>query len=116
MATRKLEKAQWKDYFDAVSREIPGKQVELEVASLRLGDQIEAEWVPLTGLTYDPKDDLFEVVTEALDHLIQRPQEIYVQYDSDGLHSVEVIDADGNRHIVQLKSPLALPEPLTQAS
>ena len=47
-----------KDYFDRVSKVLGPKLVELEVASLRLGDQVEPDWVPLIGLTYDPKSDV----------------------------------------------------------
>jgi hypothetical protein len=55
MATVKLDKGAWHAYFDRISKLAVGKQAEIEVASLNLGDQIEAEWVPLLGITYDPK-------------------------------------------------------------
>ena len=61
MATRKLEKAQWRPFLDTVSKLLEAKQAEIEVASLRLGDQVEAEWLPLLGITYDPNDDVVEV-------------------------------------------------------
>jgi hypothetical protein len=41
---------------------------EIEVASLDLGDQIQAEWLPLIGITYDPNDDVVEV---ALDRQVE---------------------------------------------
>ena len=53
------------------------KAAEIEVASLSLGDQVEAEWLPLHGITYDPNDDLVEVALEGLDHMIRKPREIY---------------------------------------
>ncbi len=37
---------------------------EIEVASLELGNQIEAEWLPLIGLVYDHKDNSVEVALE----------------------------------------------------
>jgi hypothetical protein len=77
MATRKLDKRQWHTFFDRISRLLEGKQAEIEVASLALGDQVEAEWLPLVGIEYDPKDDLVEVALEGLDHLIPKPREIY---------------------------------------
>ncbi|MDH3671979.1 MAG: DUF5335 domain-containing protein [Gammaproteobacteria bacterium] len=108
MATQKLEASGWRAYLDNVSRVITGQHTEIEIAGLAIGDQIEAKWLPLTGLTYDSKGDLFEVATETVDHLIRQPKEIYVEYGADGLHSVEVIDADGNHQIIKLKSPIAL--------
>lgn len=111
MATKKLDRSQWQAYFDRVSQGIGATLVQIEIAGLKLGDQIEAEWVPLAGLSYDPKDDLFAVVSEQLDHLIKKPREIYVDDGVEGLRSVEVIDADDNRQIIQLKPPLPLPPP-----
>lgn len=109
MATRELERSRWKDYFDSVSERIGSERVEVEVEGMELGDQIEIEWMALNGLAYDPKDDLFEVVTDAVDHLIHHPRSIYVDDSIEGLHSVEVIDADGNKQIIMLKVPLKLP-------
>jgi Family of unknown function (DUF5335) len=61
MTTRKLDKKQWREFFDGISKLLEGKQAEIEVASLALGDQVEAEWLPLLGMAYDPKADLVEV-------------------------------------------------------
>jgi hypothetical protein len=58
MATLKLEKEAWHPYFDNITKILEGKRVEVEVASLKIGDQIEAEWLPLIGIAYDHKDDL----------------------------------------------------------
>jgi Family of unknown function (DUF5335) len=44
----------------SVSRALLGKRAKIGVASLVLGDQIEAEWVPVLGITYDQKDDVLE--------------------------------------------------------
>ena len=53
--------------------------------SLNLGDQIEAEWVPLLGLSYDPKDDAFDVMLKGLDHRIAKPSTIYLEDSPVGL-------------------------------
>jgi len=49
------------------------------VASLKLGDQIEAEWLPFFGISYDPKDDVIALALEGHDHLIHKPREIYIE-------------------------------------
>ena len=108
MATVKLEKAAWQPYFDNISKTLVGKQAEIEIASLKLGDQIEAEWVPLLGIVYDPKNDLVEILLEGLDHMVRNPREIYVDQGPLGLTSMEVIDADDVRQIVKLRDPLML--------
>ncbi len=111
MSTRKLENREWKPYFDHFAAELEGKYVEIEVAGSAFGSQTESEWAPLTGITYDPKNDLLEIATDNIDHLISKPREIYVDVDLEGLHSVEAIDPDGNKHIIRLKSPLLLSPP-----
>lgn len=108
---RKLDKPLWQPYFELMSKALLGKSAEIEVASLKLGDQIEAEWTPLLGITYDPKDDLIEVALEGHDHLINKPREVYVEDEGLDLASVEVIDAEDVRQIILLRDPLMLPAP-----
>ncbi len=115
MTVRKLEKAEWRGYFDFMSRGLEGTQAEIEVGALPLGDQVEADWLPLLGITYDPKGDLLEVALEGLDHLIHKPRDIQVDATNEQLMSVAIVDADGTRQIVRLRSPLMLPPPQTQA-
>ena len=111
MSVQQVDKSGWTIFFDTFTRTLVGKRAEIEVASLDIGDQIEAEWAPLIGITYDPKDDLIEVALEGLDHLIQRPCHVYVDYDVGGLIGLEIVDADDTRQIVKLKDPLKLPAP-----
>jgi hypothetical protein len=115
MAIRKLEKAKWRAYCDRVSKALIGKRAEIEVASLALGSQILAEWLPFLGITYDPKDDIFEIALEGVDHLIVEPSEFYIDEDPLGLRSLEIIDGDGVRQIVKLRDPLMLPAPSSAA-
>lgn len=109
MATTKLAKNTWQPYLDNVSKILAGKQAEIEIASLDLGDQIEAEWLPLLGLAYDPHNDIVEVLMEGLDHLINKPTEIWVEHGPVGLSSMEVVDSIGLKQIIRLRDPLMLP-------
>jgi hypothetical protein len=108
---KQLEKSQWRAYFDQMSKALVGKRAEIEVASLKLGDQIEAEWLPLLGISYDPKDDIIEIALEGVDHLIPKPREVYVEENGLELSSLEVIDAEGTHQIIVLKDPMMLPAP-----
>jgi hypothetical protein len=65
----KLEKSQWRGYFDRVSNALVSKRAEIEVASLKLGDRIEAEWLPLLGISYDPKNDVIDIALEGKNSL-----------------------------------------------
>ena len=109
MASRALAKAEWKSYCDRISKSVAGKRAHVEVAGLTLGDQVAAKWLPLFGITYDPKDDLLEIAMEGLDHLIRTPQSISIDDGLDGLRSMEIVDPDGRRQIVKLMEPLLLP-------
>jgi hypothetical protein len=111
MATHKLEQAAWQPYLDKISKTLTGKLAEIEVDSLNIGAQIEAEWVPLLGISYDPKSKLVEVLLEGLDHLIQDPSEIWVDHGPGGLASMEVVHADGTKEIIKFRDPLMLPGP-----
>jgi hypothetical protein len=110
MSVQRIDKSEWPVFFDTFTKTLTGKNAEVEAVSLDLGHQIEAEWLPLIGLTYD-KNDVIEIALEGVDHLIPSPREVYVDYDVGGLISLEIIDADGVQQIVKLKDPLALPPP-----
>jgi Family of unknown function (DUF5335) len=111
MRTRTFEKFEWKSYGGWISGLLTGKRAEISVNSLGIGSQIQAEWATLLGLTYDPKDDLFEIALDGLDHLIRQPRRISVLEGPRGLESIEIVDAEGSRHVVTLREPLALPSP-----
>jgi hypothetical protein len=110
MATTKLDRAAWQKTFDQLSRtQLVGKEVEIEATGLSIGDQVEQEWIQLLGMSYDPNNDLIEILVEGLDHLIPKPREVWVDHGPTGLASMEVIDADDVRQIIRLREPLMLP-------
>jgi hypothetical protein len=113
---RKLEKSRWRAYFDRMSEALVGKRAEIVVASLKLGDEIEAEWLPLIGISYDPRNDVISIALEGLEHLIHKPREVWVEEQGLELSSLEVIDADGARQIVVLRDPMMLPAPAQSAA
>jgi hypothetical protein len=111
MTTRKLDKAEWTPFLDHLTKYLIGKCAEIDVASLALGDQVEAKQLPLLGVAYDHKDDVVEVLLDGVDHLIHKPRELYLDEEAGEIASLEVVDADGVHQIVRLTDPLALPPP-----
>lgn len=109
--SRQFDKLQWKGLCSRLSRSLEGLRAEIEVASLDLGDQIEAEWLPLLGLAYDPKADVLEIALDGLDHMIARPQRLQIQEGPQGIASINVVDIDGVQQIIKLREPLMLPPP-----
>jgi hypothetical protein len=111
MATRVLPKSEWQSFCDAISKGVASKLAQIEVTGLKLGDQIAAKWLPLLGITYEPKGDLLEIALEGIDHLIHNPREISVDAGPEGLTSMEIVDSARQRQIVKLMEPLMLPAP-----
>jgi hypothetical protein len=107
--TTVVDKSRWQAAAELLSRSIRGQPARLEVASLDFGDQVEAEWAPLLGVSYDPKDDVFEIQLEGVDHLVSHPRMFAVRERAGLADSLAVIDGAGAEHIVQLRQPIALP-------
>jgi hypothetical protein len=38
----------------------------IKVASPKLDDQVEAEWLPFSGISYEPDDDAIVIVLEGM--------------------------------------------------
>lgn len=111
MTLTQLAKAQWQPYFDHVSKALGAKLVQVEVNGLRLGSQVQIEWLPLVGISYDPKDDILAVAVEGIEHNIRHPKQIHVEQDVESLYRIQAVDAEGEHHILRLKDPLSLPAP-----
>jgi hypothetical protein len=109
MTIRRLERNDWIGFCLRASRGMLGKWVDIEIASLQIGAQLEARHLPLLGISYDPKSDVLELLVGELEHLIRAPREFYVDEELFGLVSLQIIDAEGVRQIVTLREPLLLP-------
>ena len=103
-----VPRAEWKPLFDRLSKSLLGKRAEIEVASLDLGDQIAVEWIPLIGISYDPKEDRIDVILDRASHAISHPTQIRIDESSAGLSSIAVVDQDGESQVIRLKDPLGL--------
>ncbi|HVK61606.1 MAG TPA: DUF5335 family protein [Bdellovibrionales bacterium] len=111
MNLRTLDRGQWQYYFDLISKVAPGQKLELEVAGLDIGDQIEEEWVSLIGLSYEPKGDVLTVLTESMDHAIEHPKDIVVAEDGIRVAFVAIADLENHVQILRFRQPLLLQEP-----
>ena len=111
MSLRELSQSRWQAYFDQGSKTLGAQSVKIEVTGLGLGDRVAANWIELTGISYDPHDDALVVFAAGLQHQIRHPRSVHIDHDLEWLHSLEAVDGEGNHHIVQLKEPLRLPAP-----
>jgi hypothetical protein len=108
MAIRKLNPHEWEAFFDAYSkRNLMDRQPEyadLRVLSKTRGHLEATQWLPLRGITYDPANDIVEIILEDLDHMITHPAEIYVDENGHGdINSMEIISRDGDKQILEVR-------------
>ena len=106
---QKLNKDELRELCERVTKQLKAQMVEVDVASLQLGDQIKADWVRLLGLSYDPQNDAIEIMLDGIDITVPKPREIH--FDGSGSHwtALDIRDAEGLQHILELKDPLLLP-------
>jgi len=109
MTTRKLEPSEWRQYFGDVAKQLPSMRVGISVLGENIGVQLESENSMLIGITYDSKEGFLEIGTPSVTHRIANPKEIYVREEAGQLSSVEVIEQDDTKQILELKPLTALP-------
>ncbi len=112
-----LPKESWASYLEDISKNLPASEVVIEVIGEDIGDQVEAAWLPLRFLSYDPRDDVFEVAVGGRDpeypvvlrHLVHRPRRLWVDEEEGVLpRFVLVEDADGTRTLIRIRHLPAL--------
>lgn len=108
MAFRQLERTEWKTLFDDFSRRLAREHrtdyAEIRVFSREEGAQPETSWLPLVGITYDPRSDALEILVENMDHLVYHPKKIFIDVlDGGVLSSLVVVRADGIREVIELR-------------
>ena len=109
MTTRKLERSEWQRYFDEVAKRLPSMRVGVSILGDDIGAQLETEDSALLGMSYDSKDEVFEIATASIAHRVAMPKEIYVREEGGPLSSVEVIARDDTKQIVELRPLPSLP-------
>jgi len=109
MPIRRLRKTEWRSYLDRVARALLGKRAAIEIRSPQFSNEIEAEWLPVLGISYDPRKDILEIAVTGLKHMIRKPQHLVVEEDGGRLATLEIIDQDGISQIVRLREEPILP-------
>jgi len=108
MLYRLIDRDNWQGFLDYLSHFVSGKQVEVEVASPQIGDQVIEEWARLDGISYDPKEDVLFIHTEEVDHPIYSPRELILAEDGASIKSISIKDEQGFLDIIQFREPLLL--------
>jgi hypothetical protein len=108
MSRRTLARAEWRRYCDGVSKATVGRRVELDVASLDLGDLVEARWLPLLGLVFDTRGDVLEVALDGVGHSIVSPRKVLLEETERGLVAIEIVGSDDTVETLRFREPLRL--------
>src|SRR5947209_2773831 len=85
-ATRELASETWAEYFDALGRELLHAPTSIEMGDPRGPVTVEAKHLALHALSYDRRDDVFEVAVAGgvhicpgvLRHLVGHPARVAV--------------------------------------
>jgi hypothetical protein len=113
-----LPRSSWESALESLSKEHDGDLATIETPALDLGDQLEAEKLPLAYLEYDRHDDAVSAAVGGRDgrypvvlrHVIEHPAKIVVATTGpDDAPALEVTGADGVKTIITLHRQPALP-------
>jgi len=110
-----LERRDWQNILDHISRSEIAHKVTIEVDREDIGSQKEVENVVLHGFSYDPKGSMIAIRAGAVEHMIARPERIEVAHAGTDLICVEVTAGDKTRHLITFVPPLHLPDLLLPA-
>ncbi len=93
-------------YFSEISKSARGREVELEIMGLDMGDQIEKDWVEFQGLSYDPENKVLYLYTASLEHKILNPGDIIASEENNLLKYLYVKDSEGHSQIMKFRNSL----------
>lgn len=100
-ATRELAHEAWSEYFDALSKELLNAPVSVQIIAATRPPVVQASHLALLTLTYDRRDDVFEIAVArggphlpgVLRHLVNHPERVSV--DSQTMLAPMTIAVDG---------------------
>lgn len=117
--TRDLAPDLWAEYFDALSKELMNAPVSIEIVDASGPPAIEASHLDLRVLSYDARDDVFEVAVARrsrhlplLHHLVDKPERVTVDsYTMLAPLTITVYRRDGVRTLIRIEGdPTASPD------
>jgi len=111
-----LERRNWQNMLDHISRSQNTCKVTIEVAREDLGAQKEAENAELHGVSYDPKGSTIAIRAGAVEHMIAQPERIDIAHTGMDLICMEIAGRDNTRHLITFVPPLHLPDLLLPIS
>jgi hypothetical protein len=111
-----LPRAEWRPFFETLTKDYQGADVTVEVLSREYGDQVEIERLPFAYLEYDHKDDAFSVAVGGRDghpvevrHVVEHPRAIFADPTLPNIPwTFDVVADDGTQSIITVRFRPAL--------
>jgi len=107
-----IPKVEWVDFFDGFAKTHEAYEACLEIIGRLFGDQAEAAWLPLAGISYDPHHEQLIITVGGmsgrypahLTHTIDRPRRVHVGSKPDGeVSSLLIVAPDKTETLVRLR-------------
>ncbi len=110
--TREIAREGWSEYFEWLTKELPGAPVSISTVGSSGREELEARSLALLTLAYDLREDVFEVAAtrggphppSTLRHIVKHPERVSV--DSDVMLApitIEVDARDGARTVIAIE-------------
>ena len=115
---REIPRNEWVEFLDSFSRQHEGWLVTVEVLGAEIGAQVEAQELPLQGITADLKgggEDVISIIlgggaTEHVTHSITGPTHVRIEQTEDGADmTLQIESSDGVTTLLRFRSAV-LPE------
>jgi hypothetical protein len=116
MQSLHLERREWQNILDHISRSQNIGKVTIEVDGENLGAQKEVENAELHGLSYDHRGGTIAIRAGAVEHMIVQPERIDIAHAGTDLICIEIVGRDKTRHLITFVPPLHLPDLLPPIS
>lgn len=103
--TEQIVQAQWEAFFDDFAKKHHGFEARLEIMGRDFGDQEMADWLPFSGISYDPHHQQIFVMVGGvssrypahLTHTIAHPQAVAIQQILEGGDSSAILITAGDQ-------------------
>lgn len=107
-----IEKADWSDFFTDFAKTNQGYEARIEIIGRAFGNQEEAAWLPLSGISYDAHHNQIFVTVGGhsgrcpvhLTHMIDGPRMLNVRRTPEGtIQSILIVSIDKTETLVHLR-------------
>jgi hypothetical protein len=108
MATRDIARESWKEFFDGFSRRHQAWLVDVEVLGSDIGAQLEAEDLPLEGISADHNNKDISIALlrdgKVIEHFVTKPERVRVEEEGGAEVAIEIDSSSGPTTIVTFRA------------